>query len=137
MAPLESLCLLGLSEPEPKEPSEPEPEPDPEPLLDPEPDPDDPPEPPDDPPEPPDEDPVGFGEDACEDEEPEPADWLGRLLLLFVGVEEGMSPPSTLRHSSSPAACASKRSHQLQPLIWPQVVFLAHLRRAPTNPQAL
>lgn len=88
MAPPESLVfLLGLFEPEP------------EPEVDPEPEPDDPPEPPDEP--------LGFGEDPFEDEEPEPGEGLGLLLLLLVGVEEGTSPPSTLRHSCSPATCAS------------------------------
>lgn len=110
MAPPESLVfLLGLIEPEP----DPELDPEPEPELDPEPEPDD---PPDDPPVPPDE-PLGFGEDPFEDEEPEPGEGLGLLLLLLVGVEEGTSPPSTLRQSSSPAACASTQCHQLQPLI--------------------
>lgn len=95
MAPLESLVfLLGLFEPEP------------EPELDSEPEPDD---PPDDPPEPPDE-PLGFGEDPFEGEEPEPGEGLGLLLLLLVGVEEGTSPSSTLRHNCSPASCASIQS---------------------------
>lgn len=83
MAPPESLVfLLGLFEPEP------------EPELDPDPD------------DPPDE-PLGLGEDPFEDEEPELGEGLGLLLLLLVGVEEGTSPPSTLRHSCSPATCAS------------------------------
>lgn len=101
MAPPESLVfLLGLFEPEPE--PEPEPELDPDPELDPEPEPELDPEPePDDPPD----EPLGFGEDPFEDEEPEPAERLG-LLFLLVGVEEGTSPPSTLRHSCSPATCA-------------------------------
>lgn len=110
MAPPESLVfLLGLLEPEPKEPKEPEPDPEldpesePEPELEPEPEPELDPEPePDDPPD----ELLGFGEDTFEDEEPEPGVGLGLLLLLLVGVEEGTSPPRTLRHSSSPAACA-------------------------------
>lgn len=101
IAPPESLVfLLGLFEPEPDDP------------------PDDPPEdPPEELPDPPDEEPVGFGEDPFEDEEPESGEGLGRILFLLVGVGEGTSPSSTLRHSCSPASCASIRSHQLQPSI--------------------